>query len=77
MVVDGRYICHYAHEGIELQFQPKSDPPSVNSRSLANGRPNALDIGDAFLLQDDNTRPHMAHIVDAYLQQETIQCLQW
>ena len=35
-------------------------------------RPYAGAIGDAFLLQDDNARPHRARIVDDYLQQETI-----
>ncbi|GBL94666.1 hypothetical protein AVEN_83981-1 [Araneus ventricosus] len=30
-------------------------------------------IGDDFLLQDDNARPHRPRIVDDYLQQETIQ----
>ena len=34
--------------------------------------PHAGAIGDVFLLQDDNARPHGAHIVDDYLQQETI-----
>ena len=29
-------------------------------------------IGDAFLLQGDNTRPHRARIVNDYLHQETI-----
>ena len=32
----------------------------------------AGEIGDVFLLQDDNARPHGAHIVDDYFQQETI-----
>ncbi|GFW89839.1 DDE_3 domain-containing protein [Trichonephila clavipes] len=34
--------------------------------------PYAGAIGDAFVLQDDNTRPHKARIVDTYLEQETI-----
>ncbi|KFM70892.1 hypothetical protein X975_22457, partial [Stegodyphus mimosarum] len=34
-------------------------------------------IGDAFLLQDDNARPHRAHIVDDCLQQEAIMCMEW
>ncbi|GBN76007.1 Transposable element Tc1 transposase [Araneus ventricosus] len=40
-------------------------------------RPYAGEIGDGFLLQDDNARPHRARIVDDYLQQETIQRLEW
>ncbi|GBN13953.1 hypothetical protein AVEN_91369-1 [Araneus ventricosus] len=34
-------------------------------------------IGDDFLLQDDNSRPHRTRIVDDYLQQETIHCMKW
>ncbi|KFM66351.1 Transposable element Tc3 transposase, partial [Stegodyphus mimosarum] len=34
-------------------------------------------IGDAFLLQDNNVRPHRAHIIDDYLQQETIMRMEW
>ena len=40
-------------------------------------RPYAEAIGDAFLLEDDNARPHRAHIVDVYLQQETILRMEW
>ncbi|KFM64816.1 Transposable element Tcb2 transposase, partial [Stegodyphus mimosarum] len=40
-------------------------------------RPYAGAIGDAFLLQDDNARPHRARIVDDYLQQETIMRMEW
>ncbi|GFU63659.1 transposable element Tcb2 transposase [Trichonephila clavipes] len=35
--------------------------------------PHAGTIGGAFVQQDHNARPHRAHIVDAYLKQETIQ----
>ncbi|GBM65998.1 hypothetical protein AVEN_152202-1 [Araneus ventricosus] len=34
-------------------------------------------IGDDFLLQDDNARSHRARIMDDYLQQETIQRIEW
>ncbi|GFY05782.1 transposable element Tcb1 transposase [Trichonephila clavipes] len=34
-------------------------------------------IDNAFMLQDDNARPHRAHIMDAYLEQKTIQRMQW
>ncbi|GFX19548.1 transposable element Tcb1 transposase [Trichonephila clavipes] len=34
-------------------------------------------IGDAFVLQDNNVRPHKAGIVDAYIDQKTIQSMQW
>lgn len=40
-------------------------------------RPYAGAIGDAFLLQDDNARPHRARIVDDYLQRETIMRMEW
>ena len=43
----------------------------------AYGRPYAGAIGDAFLLQDDNARPHRARIVDVYLQRETIMRMEW
>ncbi|GBM43139.1 Transposable element Tcb1 transposase [Araneus ventricosus] len=39
--------------------------------------PYAGEIGDDFLLQDDNARPHRARIVDDYLKQETIQRMEW
>ncbi|KFM62725.1 Transposable element Tcb1 transposase, partial [Stegodyphus mimosarum] len=40
-------------------------------------RPYAGAIGDAFLLQDDKSRPHRAHIVDDYLQKETVMRMEW
>ena len=40
-------------------------------------RPYVWAIGDAVLLQDDNSRPHRARIVDEYLQQETIMSMEW
>ena len=40
-------------------------------------RPYVGAIGDAFVLQDDNSRPHRARIVYVYLEQETIQRMQW
>ncbi|KFM62332.1 Transposable element Tcb1 transposase, partial [Stegodyphus mimosarum] len=40
-------------------------------------RPYAGAISDAFLLQDDNARPHRVSIVDDYLQQETIMGMEW
>ncbi|GFX91256.1 DDE_3 domain-containing protein [Trichonephila clavipes] len=38
--------------------------------------PYAGAIGDSFLLQDDNVRPHRSRIMDAYFDQETIQRMQ-
>ena len=35
-------------------------------------RPYSEAIGDAFLLQDGNARPHRARIIGDYLQQETM-----
>ncbi|KFM57061.1 Transposable element Tcb2 transposase, partial [Stegodyphus mimosarum] len=40
-------------------------------------RPYAGTIGDVFLLQDDNARPHRVRIVDDYLLQETIIRTAW
>ncbi|GBN00952.1 hypothetical protein AVEN_207334-1 [Araneus ventricosus] len=40
-------------------------------------RPYARSIGDDFLLQDDNARPHRARIVGDYRQEETIQRMEW
>ncbi|GFW02437.1 transposable element Tcb2 transposase [Trichonephila clavipes] len=34
-------------------------------------------MSDAFLLQDDNARPHRSRIVDVYLQQKRTECMQW
>ncbi|GFX10333.1 DDE_3 domain-containing protein [Trichonephila clavipes] len=40
-------------------------------------RPYAREIGDSFVLQDGNARPHRSRIVGAYLEQETIRRMQW
>lgn len=34
-------------------------------------------IGDGFILMDDNARPHRTRIVNEYLQQETIERMDW
>ena len=34
-------------------------------------------IGDDLILMDDNARPHHARIVNEYLQQETIERMDW
>ena len=34
-------------------------------------------IGDAFLLKNDNARPHKIRIVDDYLQQDIIMLMKW
>jgi transposase len=34
-------------------------------------------IGDDFILMDNNARPHRARIVNEYLQQETIERMDW
>jgi hypothetical protein len=33
--------------------------------------------GNDFILMDDNATPHRARIVNEYLQQETIECMDW
>ena len=40
-------------------------------------RPYAGAIGPDFILVDDNARPHRARIVNQYLQNEGIECLEW
>ncbi|GFT33081.1 transposable element Tc1 transposase [Trichonephila clavipes] len=40
----------------------------------AYARPYDGEIGIALVQQDDNAKPHRPRIVDAYLEQETIQC---
>jgi transposase len=40
-------------------------------------RPYAGAIGDTFILQDDNARPHRSRLVDQYLQENTIQRMEW
>ncbi|GFY21442.1 hypothetical protein TNCV_1165901 [Trichonephila clavipes] len=42
----------------------------------AYARLSARTIGDVFILQDDDSRPHRDCIVDAYLEQGTIQLIQ-
>ncbi|GFT31943.1 hypothetical protein TNCV_3468101 [Trichonephila clavipes] len=73
----------YAQEG-EYQGQPyvkgfsngifKRGEPQFTSLSR---HAIAWIIGDSFVLQDDNARPHRAHIMDFYPEYETIQRLQW
>ena len=38
-------------------------------------RPYAGAIGSLFILMDDNARLHRARVVDKYIQQETIVCM--
>ncbi|GFV41005.1 transposable element Tcb1 transposase [Trichonephila clavipes] len=40
-------------------------------------RPYTGAINDAFVLQDDNVKPHRARIVNAYIEQETTQRMWW
>ena len=40
-------------------------------------RPYARAIGPEFILMYDNARPQRAHITNAYLEQETIVCMDW
>ena len=40
-------------------------------------RPYAGAVGEDFILMDDNARPHRARIIDQYLQQETIERMDW
>ncbi|GFW17106.1 transposable element Tcb2 transposase [Trichonephila clavipes] len=34
-------------------------------------------IGDSFVFQDDNARPHRARLVENILEAETIHCMEW
>ena len=40
-------------------------------------RPYAGAIGPHFILMDDNARPHRAHLVDQYLDNESIERMEW
>jgi transposase len=40
-------------------------------------RPYAGAVGDGFILMDDNTRPHRARVVTDYLEDETIERMEW
>ncbi|GFT79512.1 transposable element Tcb2 transposase [Trichonephila clavipes] len=39
--------------------------------------PYAVAIGDSFVFQDDNARPHRARLVENMLEAETIQRMEW
>ncbi|GFX69842.1 transposable element Tcb2 transposase [Trichonephila clavipes] len=39
--------------------------------------PYAIAIGDSFVFQDDNARPHRARLVENMLEAETIQRMEW
>lgn len=40
-------------------------------------RPYVGAIGETFLLQDNNARPHRARLVKQYLEEETTVCMEW
>nr|KAG5695939.1 hypothetical protein BaRGS_017520 [Batillaria attramentaria] len=40
-------------------------------------RPYAGAIGPEFILMDDNARPHSARIVDQYLEEESMELMEW
>jgi hypothetical protein len=40
-------------------------------------RPYAGTVGDGFILMDDNVRPHRARVVTDYLENETIERMEW
>ena len=40
-------------------------------------RPDRLDVGDNFILVDDNARPHRTLAVSRYLQRRNINWMQW
>ena len=40
-------------------------------------RPYAGAVGDGFILMDDNARPHRARVVTDYLENETIERMEW
>ncbi|GBL96397.1 hypothetical protein AVEN_43715-1 [Araneus ventricosus] len=78
---DDRYL---SHEGIEPHSDSTQILPCCSHRKAyrddildAYVCPYAGAIGDDFLLQDDNAKLHRARIVDDYLQQETIQRMEW
>jgi hypothetical protein len=40
-------------------------------------KPYAGAVGDGFILMDDNARPHRARVVTDYLENETIERMEW
>ncbi|GBM45175.1 hypothetical protein AVEN_49773-1, partial [Araneus ventricosus] len=64
----------------DLQVFPRG---TVNAQAYRDGildayvLPYSGALGDDLLLQDDESRLHIARIVDDYLQNETIQLMEW
>ncbi|GFV12585.1 uncharacterized protein TNCV_4425381 [Trichonephila clavipes] len=69
-------ICDHSHEGIELQLRLNSDPPLLQAPGGCYQSEPCVE-GDTFVPQDDNARPHRVRIMDAFLDMEKIQRMQW
>ncbi|GFU26265.1 hypothetical protein TNCV_2085741, partial [Trichonephila clavipes] len=78
---DDRYLSLCAQRNsTATPAELRSSLPAGSRRSVSRDDildtyvcPYADATGDAFVLQDDNARPHRARIVDTYLEQEAIQ----
>ncbi|KFM74961.1 Transposable element Tcb2 transposase, partial [Stegodyphus mimosarum] len=62
---------------MESHWETRGRTKSNRSGRTKSNRSGQTAKCDAFLLQDDNARPRRAHIIDDYLQQEAIMCMEW
>ncbi|GFY32231.1 transposable element Tcb2 transposase [Trichonephila clavipes] len=67
-----RWTCGPAYHS-EWHF----DGPKVCRRDTSTSCHPIGAIGDSFVFQDDNARPHRARLVENMLQAETIQRMEW
>lgn len=65
------------HRCSPAEVADKSPLQRWNTQYLVPVRPYTGAIGDNFILMDDNATPHRARIVNDYLQQKTIQGMDW
>ncbi|GFV64571.1 hypothetical protein TNCV_4965521 [Trichonephila clavipes] len=66
------------HSYLQASFDRRAAVINWKTRSRTKSdRSSQMTECDAFVLQEDNSRPQRAHIVDAYLEQEIMQRMQW
>jgi hypothetical protein len=66
IIRDGRTDLHFLERGTMTGVQYRDDILDVYTRPYTGA------LGPAFILMDDNARPHRAREVEQYLQQEAI-----